>query len=68
MIFTAVALFEFLGISMLIIPNALNELRRLKVSIQRIGRFLAVKDSFTSNTGVASGAGQATIGGAGASV
>ena len=45
-IFTAAALFEFLGLSLTIIPNALNELRRLSVSLQRIGRFLAVKDSF----------------------
>ena len=45
-IFTAVALFEFLNMSLVVLPNLLNELRRAHVSIERIGRFLAVADNF----------------------
>ena len=44
-IFTAVALFEFLNMSLVVLPN-LNELRRAHVSIEQIGRFLAVADNF----------------------
>ena len=42
--FTSVAVFELLNFALAVIPNMLNELRRLTASLNRIGALLAVPD------------------------
>eukprot|EP00854_Cymbomonas_tetramitiformis_P027085 gene27085-33319_t len=45
-VFTCVGLFEYLGMSLIILPNLINELRRMHVSVTRIQGFLRETDNY----------------------
>ena len=44
--FTAVSLFEFLNQAMAILPNAVNEYRRMFISLRRIQRLLIAPETY----------------------
>jgi len=64
-IFTAVAIFEFLNMSLVVLPNLLNEVRRMLVSVQRIGRFLAIRNTYAPAEAMVGDTGRVVISGAG---
>lgn len=45
-IFTAVSIFEFLNMALIVLPNLLNEVRRMYVSIGRIAKFLDIANTY----------------------
>ena len=48
-VFTGVGLFEFLAMALVILPNLINEIKRVNVSIKRIERLLVQDDTFNPN-------------------
>lgn len=64
-IFAALAAFEYLNTALVILPNALNETRRMVVSIRRIGNFLSTEEDYDDQPAEAlsdGGHGQIAIG------
>jgi ABC-type bacteriocin/lantibiotic exporter with double-glycine peptidase domain len=59
-VFMAVSLFEFLNQSMAILPNAVNEYRRMFISLRRIQRLLIAPDTFR-NEARTPGSGRVTV-------
>ena len=49
LVFTSLGLFEYLNMALVILPNMINEIRRLFVSLGRIEGFLAEPDSYDAS-------------------
>jgi len=64
-IFAAVSVFEFLNMALVVLPNLLNELKRMYVSVARIGRFLDLEDTYIAPEHLVGASGRVLIGGAG---
>ena len=56
-IFAALAAFEYLNTALVILPNALNETRRMVVSLRRIGHFLSTGEDYADRLEEALGSG-----------
>merc|ERR1719424_1536788 len=56
-IFAALAAFEYLNTALVILPNALNETRRMVVSLRRIGKFLSTGEDYADRLQEALGSG-----------
>merc|ERR1719424_117892 len=57
-IFAALAAFEYLNTALVILPNALNETRRMVVSLRRIGKFLSTGDDYAEQPEETLGSGE----------